>query len=64
MLGNSEVVFLSLVVYQCSSQSLVRVGGGTKSFVCSFKVLSYLFFFFRTSQIVHLTKLKFSQHSI
>ena len=46
MLGNSEVVFLSLVVYQCSSQSLVRVGGGTKSFVCSFKVLSYLFVFF------------------
>ena len=43
MLGHSEVVFLSLIVYQCSSQSLVRVGGGTKSFVCCFKVLSYFF---------------------
>ena len=44
MLCHSDVVFLSLIVYQCSSQSLVRVGGGTKSFVCSFKVLSYFFF--------------------
>ena len=43
MLGNSEVDFFSLIVYQCSNQSLVRVGGRTKSFVCSFKVLSYLF---------------------
>ena len=46
MLGHSEVVFLSLVVYQCSSQSLVRVGGGNKSFVCSFKVLSFFFCLF------------------